>query len=82
MAPTRSMWCALNSDAYHRLADVTIEGVQEVYEDEADDNGELNMEVECSVRVPRQSMDAHRQGSSPHAYSHAFPCAWPLLSAL
>ena len=58
VTPMRSMW-ALNTDAYHRFVDVTIEGVQEVYEDEADDDLELNMEVECADGVLNVTVGEH-----------------------
>ena len=45
----RPLCGALDLDAYHRFADVTIEGLQEVYDDEADDDPTLGMDVEYSV---------------------------------
>lgn len=40
----------VDEEIYHRLASCTLEGVQEVYEDMADDEPELAMEVEYSVK--------------------------------
>jgi len=37
-------------ETYHNLANLTMDSIQEVYEDEADDDPDLAMEVECAVR--------------------------------
>ena len=41
----------IDVEEYHRLADITISGVQEIYEDLADDDVELDMEVNYAVRA-------------------------------
>eukprot|EP00966_Prymnesium_polylepis_P022405 515645-Prymnesium_polylepis.1 len=43
---------AIDEQTYHKLASCTLESIQEVYEDLADDDAELAMEVEYSVRWP------------------------------
>jgi hypothetical protein len=48
-----STTAAIDEDLYHSLASCTLETIQEVYDDEADDNAQLNMEVEYSVRQRR-----------------------------
>ena len=47
LASARRALCAASIDlgTYHRLADITIEGVQEVYDEEADDDPALAMDV-------------------------------------
>ena len=40
---------SIDEDKYHRLASCTLEGLQEVYEDLADDEPDLAMEVEYAV---------------------------------
>ena len=49
---------ALSPEAYHKIADATLEGVLEVYEDVADDSPQLAMDVEYSVR-PHADVTAH-----------------------
>ena len=40
----------IDSETYHKIANLTIEGLQEVYENEADDDPALGMDVEYAVR--------------------------------
>ena len=47
--PARACTTGIDEDKYHRLASCTLEGLQEVYEDLADDEPDLAMEVEYAV---------------------------------
>ena len=42
---------SLDANTYHRVADVTLEGIQDVYDDENDADPSLQMEVEFSDGV-------------------------------
>ena len=55
----RRALCTTTNDAYHRLANLTLESVQEVYEDEGDDSPELALEVEYAVRTQQSNFQAY-----------------------
>ena len=45
----------LDVDSYHRLASLTLEGIQDVFEDEADADATLAMDVSYAVTIERQN---------------------------
>lgn len=53
LATARRSLCAtsLDVDVYNRVINLTLEGLQDVYDDEADDNPQLAMDVVYAVRI-------------------------------
>ena len=55
----RGLCAGPSLELYHAMASVTVDGIQEVYEDDADEAPQQQMDVECAVRCATPAAPAH-----------------------